>query len=84
MRLFKPLTVAALVSLLASPVLGEARNPAAKLSLDSSGTDRSASKVAKKNSALGGTGLVLLGLGVAGAVGLAVALGSGDSSPASN
>jgi hypothetical protein len=83
MSLLKPIALAVIASLLATPATAEpAANPAAKLSLTpKAGADRTGSKVRETDKLTGTFPLILLG--TAAIIGLAVAMGSHDSKPAS-
>lgn len=87
MRVSSLVAVLAATSLIAMPALAaSAGNPALGLSL--AGGARAGTSTGKHNSKLGGTSLLLVGLGAAAVIGGAVALGSGhhhhDNMPASS
>ena len=86
MSLLKPIAIAVIASLLATPVYAERPNPAAKLSLTPPATapDRTPSKV-RNGQRIGSTAtLPLILVGAAVVIGAAVLLGDNDSMPASN
>jgi hypothetical protein len=83
MSLLKPVALAVLASLIATPAAAEpAANPAAKLSLTPKAPAVRTPTEVRKSEKFGGT-FTLIVLGTAAIVGLAVAMGSHDNKAAS-
>jgi hypothetical protein len=79
MRLTMLIAAAAVLSVAATPTLAARVNPAAKLSPSEPAGEGTAKKARHGN----GSTILLIGVGVAGVVGAAVALGHSGSKPAS-
>jgi hypothetical protein len=82
MKLIRPVAAAAVIALLAAPSVASTSNPAARLSLALDSADSGDASSAESD---GGSNLpVILGIGGAAVIGLAVALGDNDNKPASS
>ena len=85
MSLLKPIALAVIASLIASPATAEpAANPAAKLSLTPKAQPaRTATKVHESEKLAGAGTFTLIAIGTAAIIGLAIALGTNDHKAAS-